>query len=61
MSALEERATALKAARERVARAQAKIDRETAEIASAVKGTREVSKVAAILGLSRQRLYQVAA
>lgn len=61
MSDLCKRAEAVKAARAKVSRDQAKVDRETAEIATAVKGTREVTKVAAVLGLSRQRLYQLAA
>lgn len=58
---LAERASALAASRVKLERERAKVDRELAEIAAAVKGTGEVTKVALVLGLSRQRLYQLAA
>lgn len=61
MNELEQRVAAFVAMREEMARERARADLELREIAAAVKGTREVTKVAGLLGLSRQRLYQLAA
>lgn len=56
---LTERAEALAKARAKVEREQRRLDVKTREIALEAKQERMVSKVSSVLGLSRQRLYQL--
>lgn len=55
-----ERAEALAKARAKVEAQQRKIDRETREVAIAARTERKVGKVAEVLDISRQRIYQLA-
>lgn len=61
LPSLAERAKALAASRVKLELQRQKINAEMTQLASAVKGTREVTRVARVLGVSRQRLHQLAA
>jgi len=61
VQSLAERAAALAASRAKLERDRVKVDRELAALAEEARGTREVTRIADLLGLSRQRLYQLAA